>query len=176
MQERDLRRKKYWTLSLLWTVLIYTTLSFARDVSEFLRVRVPFGLGINILLGIMLGAVLFYALLKIKDSWKRKTAVIALGCLYVVSAYFIKYPEEKIHFVEYGVLAYFIFNALSVDFKLIASASATFFLTAMIGLGDEGIQHILPKRYFDWNDVILNAYSGGLGTILTIVSQRKKEA
>ena len=32
--------------------------------------------------------------------------------------------------------------------------------TALIGLCDEGIQAVLPNRFFDWNDVFFNALAG----------------
>ena len=40
-------------------------------------------------------------------------------------------------------------------------------LTVLVGVGDESIQWILPQRFFEVKDVVLNAVSGVLG-LLTV--------
>jgi len=72
------------------------------------------------------------------------------------------YPEEAIHFLEYGLLGFFLFRALSFTVK-----DKTIYLTAiligsLVGILDEILQWIMPLRYWDLRDVGLNAFSGVL--------------
>ncbi len=73
-----------------------------------------------------------------------------------------KIPEEAIHFLEYGLLGFFLFKSLShqVRDKSIYFTATLFAL--LIGTFDEILQWITPQRYWDFRDAGLNALSGGL--------------
>jgi len=47
-------------------------------------------------------------------------------------------------------------------------------LTTLLGLGDEGIQHLLPERYFVWTDVGLNALAAALALGVVVVGRRQR--
>ena len=73
-----------------------------------------------------------------------------------------KAPAEAIHFLEYALLGFFLFRALSHHVR-----DKTIYLTAtlfalLIGTFDEILQWIIPQRMWDFRDVGLNALSGGL--------------
>jgi VanZ family protein len=83
-------------------------------------------------------------------------------------AHCIKYPEERIHFVEYavlGVLLYFALREGILGRRLILYIPALVFI---IGLGDELIQGILPNRVYDFRDVLMNLAGGILGELILI--------
>jgi len=73
-----------------------------------------------------------------------------------------KIPEEAIHFLEYGLLGFFLFKSLShqVRDKSIYFTATLFAL--LIGTFDEILQWITPQRYWDFRDAGLNCLSGGL--------------
>ena len=73
-----------------------------------------------------------------------------------------KIPEEAIHFLEYGLLGFFLFQALShhVRDKSIYFIATLFAL--LVGTFDEIFQWITPQRYWQFRDVWLNTLSGGL--------------
>ena len=73
-----------------------------------------------------------------------------------------KIPEEAIHFLEYGLLGFFLFQALShhVRDKSIYFIATLFAL--FVGTFDEIFQWITPQRYWQFRDVWLNVLSGGL--------------
>ena len=73
-----------------------------------------------------------------------------------------KSPEEASHFLEYGLLGFFLFKSLShqVRDKSIYFTATLFAL--LIGTFDEILQWITPQRYWDFRDVGLNCLSGGL--------------
>ncbi|MEF9438418.1 MAG: VanZ family protein [Candidatus Mariimomonas ferrooxydans] len=73
-----------------------------------------------------------------------------------------RHPEEAIHFIEYGLLSYFLFRALSQKIR-----DQTIYLTALlfvlfIGMIDEFLQWMIPDRYWDFKDVGLNSLAGGI--------------
>lgn len=71
-------------------------------------------------------------------------------------------PVEAVHFLEYGLLGFFLFKALShhVRDKSIYFTATLFAL--LVGTFDEIVQWITPARYWDFRDVGFNALSGGL--------------
>lgn len=162
-----------WALG--WTLAIYITLYPARPVCEFLKRTIPFELWINIFLAACLSgiAILFFRKYKVTDFRGYVLLLITVsGYLYGLAT--IPHPEEKIHFIEYGILAYLVFRALMLDHGKWEAYAGAFALTAALGWVDEGIQHLLPNRYYQTSDVVLNAVSGLLGLLLVYVFQRTR--
>lgn len=168
-------RKQYWALAMGWTLVIYATLYPVRPVCEFLKKTIPFDLWVNIFLVACLSGIvmLFFRKYKVTD-FLRYVLLLIVFSGYVYGLTTITYPEEKIHFIEYGLLAYLIFRALRLDHGARAAYAGAFALTAVLGWGDEGIQHLLPNRYYQTSDVVLNAVSGLLGLILVYAFQRAR--
>ena len=66
--------------------------------------------------------------------------------------------DERIHFIEYGVLGVLISRAVNIrTFKEII---ATCCLITLIGVVDEIIQWYLPNRVGDIRDVTMNSFGG----------------
>src|SRR3989344_7541905 len=166
-------RKKYWAWATGWTLAIYATLYPVRPVCEFLKKIIPFDLWVNILIFGCLSVIagFFPRKYKMTNGFGYVLLLLAISG-YAYGLVTIPYPEEKIHFIEYGILAYLIFRALQLDQGARAAYAGAFALTAALGWGDEGIQHLLPNRYYQTSDVVLNAVSGLLGLILVYVFQR----
>jgi len=71
-------------------------------------------------------------------------------------------PEEAVHFLEYGLLGFFLFKALSHHVRDKSIYITATFFALFIGTIDETLQWITPERYWDFRDAGLNALSGGL--------------
>ncbi|MGD9346953.1 MAG: VanZ family protein, partial [Candidatus Aminicenantes bacterium] len=103
---------------------------------------------------------------------------IWLGLISAIYVYFtIKLwanPEEAIHFIEYGLLGFFLFRAFRHHIGDQSIYLASFLLGIIIGTFDEILQWIVPGRYFDLRDVGLNALSCGLFQILLWKGVRPK--
>ena len=166
-------RKKYWAWATGWTLAIYATLYLVRPICEFFKETIPFDLWVNIFLAACLSgiAAIFFRKYKMTDGSGYVLLLLAISG-YAYGLVTIPYPEEKIHFIEYGILAYLIFRALRLDHGAWAAYAGAFALTAALGWGDEGLQHLLPNRYYQTSDVVLNAVSGLLGLMLVYVFQR----
>jgi len=177
MENKSKQRLWRWLFVFLGTALIYSTLYIVRPLCEYLRATTPFNIVVNV---IMFGLLFLIIFVTIKFSSVRRKSTLSLLIVAVVAYIFgfiaLKIPEEKIHFIEYGILAYLVFRAISLDLKggpLVYFLS--FLLVSLIGWGDEGIQHILPNRYYQTQDVLLNSISGALGLYLTYIVRRERE-
>lgn len=86
-------------------------------------------------------------------------------------------PAERIHFLEYGLLAYLAYKALEKD---VIQKKALYVQTLCIVLGvsflDEGIQYLLPNRVGEFRDVALNLVSGVMGLFITLVIMKSEKA
>ena len=81
-------------------------------------------------------------------------------------------PTEALHFVQYGVMYILFLRALlhrTHDGVVFVSALC---LTSVCGNLDEIVQWLTPRRYFDWRDVGLNAFSGTMMGLLFLGALR----
>jgi VanZ family protein len=86
----------------------------------------------------------------------------------------IKRPEEKIHFLEYGLLGFLIYRAFSFRFGKFKLLSFSLSLSSLLGFIDEVIQYFLPNRFYDARDILLNWVASGLGVYFAFIWQKKE--
>jgi len=89
--------------------------------------------------------------------------------LFAVAAFYVYFtlklwqnPEEAVHFLEYGLLGFFLFRALRFSIKDRSIYCSAFFIGLLVGIFDEIMQWAMPGRYWDLRDVGLNALAIGL--------------
>jgi hypothetical protein len=96
--------------------------------------------------------------------------LLALFGVYVYLLMFLSQsPAERFHLAEYGLLGFFIFRALRLDVPPVAAYFVAWGIAIVLGMGDEGIQWVLPNRVFEWKDVGINALSSGLGLLAVAI-------
>ena len=94
----------------------------------------------------------------------------AVGAIYIfIMKTYCKFPAEKLHMVEYGLLAFVAYRALSIDFSALPAYSLAFALASSFGFVDELIQFILPNRSFEVRDVVTNVLASALGLIVVML-------
>jgi len=170
------QRLYYWLYVLGGVTLIYSTLYIVRPICEFLKEKTPFDLLMNIMM------IIFLSILGMQ-FWMKKSSInlsqwfllLLVLTSYVIGLIVLPHPEEKIHFIEYGLLAFLVYRALRLDCRMIPGFILAFILVTLLGWGDEGIQHLLPNRYYQIQDVVLNSFSGFLGLILTVINENISE-
>jgi hypothetical protein len=142
-------------------VAIYATLAGARVVTNALRdanllrvsVAACFALtAVGVLVAFVRSPVL-----------RRPRTLVALGL--VAAAYGgvvtpMDSPEEKLHFLEYGVVALLAFAAAPTGWSHGKRLVGAALFTLAAGWLDEGLQALLPTRYYDLRDVGFNALAG----------------
>lgn len=167
------KRIQYWGWAVAWTVLIYSTLYIARPICEYLRKHTPFE---TLIWGIFGLISLWVVYLIVKHVRFKSVSSVVLFCAtvvgYGVALFWLKIPEERIHLIQYGVLVCLVVRALRLDLKPVIAYPTAVVVTSLLGWGDEGIQYLLPNRYFDWKDVLLNAISAVLGLMLWLSFQK----
>ena len=77
-----------------------------------------------------------------------------------------KYPEEAVHLIEYSILSFVVFHALSCKIQDWTVYITTVLIVSVIGTFDELIQSITPNRVGHYEDVQLNTISGLIGVLI----------
>jgi len=153
-----------WAGAVCTLVLIFSSLSSARAVVDWLRQRNMLRLSVALVL--LIAAVLVLRSLLRRRPGRRGLAVIgAFALVFVLLLVFMGRAEERLHLVEYGLVAAFIYRAL-MERRLhgamtrASPALVAVLLTAGFGWLDEGVQALLPSRVYDLRDVAFNAVAG----------------
>jgi glycopeptide antibiotics resistance protein len=156
-------------LTICYVGFIYATLPIMRPILNFLKSTLGEAFSPAVyafLLFVALGII--YLFLKYGRGWK---SLILIAIILGVTAYIlpsIKYPEERVHFLEYAVLGIMLYFALREKIKGRKVFIGIAFIVFFIGFGDEIIQGILPNRVYQFSDVVLNFCGGILGELILI--------
>lgn len=168
-------KKRAWGLVWAWVMLIYSTLYIVRPICAFLEKTTPFNQLTTGMIFIAFAAVIIYGIVWLHLRRPSTFVLLALiGVCYVYGVMVIPFPAEKIHFLQYGVLAFLCYRALRADFSRRKAYIFAILLTTVFGWIDEGIQHLLPNRYYELRDVALNSISGVLGLFLVFIFERER--
>ena len=159
-----------WSSIVVYTGIIYATLSIVSKIRKSIVEK----FGPNVFdhiywfFGIIAAIVLFYCFRRFKGKQLivKLSITAVFACIYGYYLSGMKYPIERIHFLEYGLLGALILLAFSRQIKSWISIILSLNLVYWIGLGDEAIQGILASRVGEIRDCIINLFSGALGIAL----------
>ncbi len=162
-------RRRAWAYAGLMMLCILLTLPTTPMLWR--SARKIFGSGIDhvgyvVLFVVVLAAGIYISRLRPGSRRFRLFMLLVFGSVYLyLIKYQCKYPAERLHLVEYGLLAYLIYAALRLDFSGRAAYALSFALASGFGLVDELIQYVLPNRVFEMRDVMTNVFAAGLGLL-----------
>jgi hypothetical protein len=109
-------------------------------------------------------AIVYFLVFRLKirspSNYLWLTAVAALYIYFTLQLW--RAPEEAVHFLEYGLLGFFLFRALSLTIHDKSIYPTAFLIGSLIGIFDEVLQWMMPGRYWDFRDTGLNALATGL--------------
>jgi hypothetical protein len=91
---------------------------------------------------------------------------------YILLQYLCRYPGDRVHFLEYGLLAYLLRRAFRFDFSSAKSYALSFLIGGGFGAVDEGIQYVLSNRVFEVRDILINVIAAALGLLVVAVLVR----
>lgn len=163
-------RLRAWALFFGGIAFIVLTLDVAYEVSLFLRSRGYLWQTIKILFSVS-GAALVYLLVvgaHIRSWWVyARTAPVFAAFIYAMIEVRSS-PSERFHFLEYGILYLLALRALALDLR--ATASYLIALAATVGAGwfDEWQQGMSPVRYYDPEDIEMNALAATLAMLVCL--------
>jgi hypothetical protein len=159
------RERRLWIAAIGWVLLIYSTLYYVRAPIEFLRERNLLRFTVAAVFLLTAATVTFF-LMRRHPGRRALFVLCAAAVVYSILFWVMERAEEKLHFVEYGLLAGLIYAALLERRARRRSALSggwnwwpamlSVLLTSAIGWGDEGIQAVLPNRVYELRDVGLN--------------------
>jgi hypothetical protein len=158
----------------LWIGLIYATIPFVRRAREAFVARWPAELIAYAVIAVVLGT----AVAAIVILRRRQPQIGSTDLLWLVGvAAFIVFwtrrlmgqPEEAVHFLEYGVLGVLLYRAPEDRVPDPTVYVAVTLTGILVGTVDEIIQWLVPGRFWDFRDIILN---GGAVALVQIAIWR----
>jgi VanZ family protein len=153
---------KAWLWALLCTAGIYATVPVARRIQTFVYETAGkyfFTYGVLFIVCSLSGALLYFFIvrLKVKKASQYLWLLLCTGIYVYLTIQLKAYPEEAVHLLEYSVLSYLVFNALSHKIRDWTVYLTTFFFVLFLGTADEFIQWMMPGRYWGIKDIGINA-------------------
>lgn len=158
----------------LWIGMIYATVPFVRAVREAFVARWPAELIAYAVIAVVLGStVTAIFILRRRQSHIGGTDLLWLvgvaAAIVIWTHNLMGQPEEAVHFVEYGVLGVLLYRVFKDRVP-----DPTVFLAAtlaglLVGTVDEIIQWLVPGRFWDFRDIVLN---GGAVALVQIAIWR----
>lgn len=143
--------------AIAWTLIIYATVPVAQPVMQFLGRN--FGgdpvLG-KAMAALVLTVVALTGMRLVRRPLfgvKQAAAGVAVVSGYIYFMCTMKIPAEKIHFLEFGILVVLAFRAFRHAFANRYVYLLILPLCLLVGLVDESIQSIVPKRVGEIEDV-----------------------
>lgn len=153
-----------WALVIFMVTVLYTTLSLARAIWEFLLATFSYSLLCRSIASLFLLVVLLFLLYLIFKVKERRLSpyffILSLGLVTFYCTRPFPYPTQWVHFLEYALLAFLMFNALRHDVRGRDLYTYSALLVFCIGLGDEVLQSLLPTRAYENKDLLLNSLGG----------------
>lgn len=167
------RERRLWLWTLAAVVAIYSTLGLTRTLAGALRdgglLEASFVLGM-----LLVGATILTQGLKTRPGGAEIGVALGIAAVYLLVFVRMAIPvEERTHLIEYGVVAVFIYEALtervSQGRRVPVPALLAVLATALLGVFDECIQAFLPGRVFDPRDILFNVLAGVMAVAASVV-------
>jgi VanZ family protein len=163
---------KAWLLVSSYTLVIFFSIPFVREIQTFVyrtAGRIFFAYSVISVVCCVLAILLYFFVIKLKVKKISQYIWLFIGAgLYIYFTFRLrKMPEESTHLIEYGLLSYFVFKALSHRVHDWTVYITTVLIVSLVGIMDEFLQWMMPGRYWDFRDIGTNII-GGLILQLTI--------
>lgn len=165
------RERRLWIWTLALVVAIYSTLGLASMLAEML-----YNQGLSAVA--FLTAMFLVGLTVLTQGLKTRPAGVEIGVglgiavVYLMVFFRMTIPERS-HLIEYGVVAVFIYEALterkSHGRSVPVPALLAILGSSLVGAIDEFIQAVLPSRVFEWTDILFNFLASLMAVIAMVV-------
>ena len=152
---------RLWTFIWVYIFSIYLSLPFMRSILGFLKEslgRPNFSLALSLTMSIVGLVILIWgARLSLRHCALAAIPLIIIG----VTSYNLSIPEERVHFLQYGLLGVMVTATARNESIILLAKLAVFAI--LVGVIDEAIQWCLPNRVGDIRDVAFNTVAAILG-------------
>ncbi len=172
--------RRAWWAAFAWGVVIIASVPVARALQDLVRVTVGRQAYLVVVMLVLALAVAAAAWVTVRsqgrDAWRRLPWLACSGAVCAAYAWRLRHaPEEALHFVEYGVLGLLLYRALRHHIADRAVFPAAVLLGAAFGLVDEGVQWLVPGRFWDLRDVFVDGLAVTLALVALAGGQRPPE-
>ncbi len=156
-----------WLPVVAWTLFIYATIPLARAVQEWVaehwsRSAFTWAVYASIAIG-LLAAIYHFRRRAMPVTTSQWTVLAALAASFALGTWHLRgNAEEAMHLPQYGVLSLLLYRAFSRRFGDRGAFACAALLGAFLGIFDEVIQWVVPRRNFGFRDIILNALAVAL--------------
>ena len=169
----DIRRVVLWALVSAYTLLLPYAISIYNVIEKHFSSRIAGKVPLVIIL--IFGIVYIVSVIKMKKgirSW-----LFLLPCTIIVYVFMVlePNPNKHVHIPEYIVMAWLLFEALSLDYKGKGMLVLVFICSSLLGIVDELLQGVHPQRFYGWQDMVMNSAATVIG-ILTLAGLRTRPA
>jgi len=178
---RSIEERRWWSAVAAATGAIFLSLYPLQFAIDALRERNLLRKSIAATGGLV-GLIVAVWLVRRSAGWREWAALAGCAAVYTFVAARLEVVQERVHLLEYGVVALLVVAALearSAAGGAPASARpavAAAALTTAIGWLDEGLQGLLPNRFYDLRDVALNAAAGVMALAALALSRWARRA
>lgn len=162
--------RRSWFYVGIWSLFIFITVPLARGIQAYVSEhwgRDMFMHGVIFTIIIMLCIALLMLRLK-RRAATTMNYLWLLGIAGVFVAYTIqlrKNPEEAVHFIQYGILAILVYRASTHRIADNGIYFVAVLITVAIGITDEAIQWLTPRRHWGLGDIWLDTFAAALALL-----------
>ena len=166
-----------WIVAVIYTAAIYAIAPLVPKLWDFLtHVLSNEGAIRTVNLAVpVLGAIAVVVILTVIRRRPVRTyfwlAAVVSGYAYLLTLH-CEYPVERVHLIQYSLLAYVFHRAIVTRFSDRAGYIGALCAVAFVGLTDELLQSVLPNRSCTLADMVTNWMAGGLGLLGLIALDR----
>ena len=154
--------RRAWTAVAAYTLFLYSSATLAFNTYVWLLERqgkvvfqamtwmyVPIGL-------LLLLSLLFFFPRRLGSYLAFVLICLALA----LALQYLVVPAKRFHFFQYGIVTFLVVDALRFRFRGRCLYVWSLAAVALIGLGDEAVQSLMPKRHFGLLDLGVDAVAG----------------
>ena len=164
------RERRLWLWTLAVVGAIYATLGLPSTLVSKLFEQALFGDTFFIAF-LLIGLAILTQGLKVRPGGIEIGVALGVAAVYLMVFARMGIPERS-HLFEYGVVAVFIYEALteraSQGRRVPRPALLAVAATALLGVLDEFIQMFLPNRVFDPIDILFNGFAGLMAVLASV--------
>ncbi|HMP77214.1 MAG TPA: VanZ family protein [Kiritimatiellia bacterium] len=150
-----------WLPVMAWTVFIYGCIPLARAVQEWVtehwtRAAFSWVVYASVVLGV-LAAVRHFRRRAEPMTRRQWVVLLTLAAIFAWGTWHLRgNAEEAMHLLQYGVLSLLLHRAYSRRYADRGVYACAALLGAFLGIFDEVIQWAVPRRFFDFRDMVIN--------------------
>lgn len=158
--------RRSWLLVALYVVALFASVPWARGIVLGLRERHLLGTSVTLLYFVVVVAFVYHVVFDVRLS--DRIAFLALALLALVMGSLVlglAVPEERIHFVQYGLLALLVRPALAWHVEPRVQCLGAISIASAAGVVDELLQGLASDRICDPRDMAINAAAAFLAIV-----------